>query len=460
MALALERGKHADWSIVAVVFALSILCVPAAGRAESRGEAPALLRQTQAEADAKSAGCVDCHTGVEQMHESEQVKLGCIDCHGGNPDAAKGRAAGVEYRKAMRAAHVQPRHPENWVDPRDPERISAANIKRSYAKLNHESYEFVKFVNPGDLRVAAETCGVCHGKEVHKVERSLMSTTALLWGGAAYNNGIVPLKNYIFGEAYTKDGVAKKIETVPPPTEAELKRGVLPFLVPLPAFNVIQPPDPFRSFERGGKVDRSNVSEVGNPNLGPFLDEPGKPDMKLGTRGLGTDLRINAGVLNIHKTRLNDPLLWFQGTNDHPGDYRGAGCTGCHVVYANDRQEVASGPYAEFGHTGKSVNPDPTVAKGESGHPIRHRLTRAIPTSQCMSCHMHQPNSFVNTYLGYQMWDYETDGDLMWPKEQRYPTVDAPTPYNVKKVEPIWDSLNHNPEEAAVRGLWTDDEFL
>ena len=26
-----------------------------------------------------------------------------------------------------------------------------------------------------------------------------------------------------------------------------------------------------------------------------------------------------------------------------------------------------------------------------------------------MSCHMHQPNSFVNTYLGYTMWDYETD---------------------------------------------------
>ncbi len=34
---------------------------------------------------------------------------------------------------------------------------------------------------------------------------------------------------------------------------------------------------------------------------------------------------------------------------------------------------------------------------------------------------MHQPNSFVNTYLGYQMWDYETDGELLWPAEQRYP---------------------------------------
>ena len=26
-----------------------------------------------------------------------------------------------------------------------------------------------------------------------------------------------------------------------------------------------------------------------------------------------------------------------------------------------------------------------------------------------MICHMHQPNMFLNTYLGYTMWDYEAD---------------------------------------------------
>ncbi len=96
-----------------------------------------------------------------------------------------------------------------------------------------------------------------------------MTTSALLWGGAAYNNGIVAAKNYIFGESYTADGKPRKINTVPPPTEAEQAKGVLPFLVPLPRWNVAQPPDPFRAFERGGRVDRSIVSEVGNPNLGP-----------------------------------------------------------------------------------------------------------------------------------------------------------------------------------------------
>jgi hypothetical protein len=424
--------------------------------------APALLRQTQAEADAKSSGCLSCHVGIEPMHASEQVKLGCVDCHGGDTSVrAEGPGPGSrEYAHARDQAHVLPRFPELWADARNPDRVSSANPERSYTLLNKEKHEYIRFKNPGDLRVAAETCGSCHVQEVGRVQKSLMTTSAMLWGGAAYNNGIVPVKRYIFGESYSPDGLPQRVNTVPPPTDAERAKGVLPFLLPLPPWNVTQPPDPLRAFERGGKIDRSVVSEVGNPNLGPFLDEPGKPDMKSGTRGLGTDLRTSAGVLNIHKTRLNDPHLSFLGTNDHPGDYRSSGCTGCHVVYANDTDPRHAGPYARFGHSGTYQGNDPTIPHDEPGHPISHRLTRAIPTSQCLVCHMHQPNSFLNTYLGYQMWDYETDGGLLWPKEQRYPTVDAPTPLNVLDVEPIHRSLEHNPEEAAVRGSWTDRDAL
>jgi hypothetical protein len=459
-------GAPAQRRYVAQVLAwlalLAGVLVIGAGHARADTEETPLLRQTQEEADAKSTGCLSCHTNIEPMHASEQVKLGCTDCHGGDVKPSAGSAApgSPQYEDAKNAAHVPPRFPKAWEDPTHPGRRSAANPERTYTLLNRESPEFIRFINPGDLRIADESCGSCHTKEVVRVKKSIMATTALLWGGAAYNNGIVSVKNYIFGESYSREGLPERINTVPAPTQAQLERGVLPFLVPLPPFNVVQPPDPFRAFERGGQVDRSNVSEVGNPNLGPFVDEPGHPDMKLGTRGLGTDLRTNAGVLNIHKTRLNDPALSFLGTNDHPGDYRSSGCTACHVVYANDTDPVDSGPYAQYGHSGTYHGNDPTIPKDEPGHPIQHRLTRAIPTSQCMVCHMHQPNSFVNTYLGYQMWDYETDGDLLWPKQQRYPTVDTPTPFNVLHVEPIHASLEHNPEEAAVRGLWTDRAIL
>ncbi len=116
--------------------------------------------------------------------------------------------------------------------------------------------------------------------------------------------------------------------------------------------------------------------------------------------------------------------MWFMGTDDQPGDYRGSGCSGCHVVYANDRDEKHSGPYAKAGNTGESRSVDPVIPKHESGHPLTHRFTRSIPTSQCMVCHMHQPNVFVNTFMGYTMWDYESDAPAMWPEKQKYPTPD------------------------------------
>jgi hypothetical protein len=446
--------------LLAIVTSLAVSAWSRPGAADTQ-ESP-LLRQTQAEADAKSAGCLSCHRGIEPMHAEEVVRVGCTDCHGGRAEVSAGGAApgSPAYTQAQKAAHVPARFPKEWADPAKPERLSSANPIRSYTLLNRESPAYVQFRNPGDLRVAGRTCGACHAQEVARVQRSLMTTSTMLWGGAAYNNGIVPLKRYIFGESYSADGVPRRINTVPPPSAAELERGVLPFVLPLPRWNVAQPADPFRAFERGGAVDRSNVSEVANPNLGPFVSEPGRPDMKLGTRGLGTDLRVSAGVLNLHKTRLNDPYLSFLGTNDQPGDYRSSGCTACHVVYANDKDFVDSGPYATFGHSGAYHGQDPTIPRDEPGHPIQHRLTRSIPTSQCMVCHMHQPNSFLNTFLGYQMWDYETDGDLMYPKQQRYPTVDTPTPFNAWNVSSMFKSLSHDPEEAAIRGLWTNPQFL
>ena len=163
----------------------------------------------------------------------------------------------------------------------------------------------------------------------------------------------------------------------------------------------------------------------------------------------GTGARISVPLINITKTRLNDPFTWFLGTNDQPGDYRSSGCASCHVVYANDRDERHSGPYAAFGHTGTSNSNDPTIAAEESGHPLQHQFTRAIPTSQCMVCHMHQPNMFLNSYLGYTMWDYESDAPFMWPEKQQQ--------LSIKEQREV---LDRNPEGAVVRGKWADVEFL
>ena len=412
---------------------------------------PAPEKQTAQDALAKSLGCTSCHSATDHttMHVNTGVILGCADCHGGDPKviAPQGAAAAdPAYVSAKQSAHVLPRYPKAWNYP------SSANPEISYTLLNRESREYVRFVNPGDYRVARDACGACHLTIIQATERSLMSTSAMLWGGASYNNGILPFKRYVLGEAYTDESEPATIVNPVPPNDFMTEKGILARLFPLPAWESLPPADIFRVFERGGRVINSQFPEIGLPNnTGAIqrLDEPGRPDIRQSNRGPGTGLRIAVPVINITKTRLNDPQMWFLGTNDQPGDYRSSGCTGCHTVYANDRDAKHSGPYAPFGNAGRSQTADPTIAKNESGHPLKHAFTRAIPSSQCMVCHMHQPNVFVNSYYGYIMWDYESDAPFMWPEKQRYPTI-----AEIRKI------LDRNPEEASIRGKWSDPEFL
>src|ERR1700735_2491529 len=53
---------------------------------EERTQPTILLKQSQAEVESKSGGCISCHTATDSptMHTSGTVRLGCTDCHGGN----------------------------------------------------------------------------------------------------------------------------------------------------------------------------------------------------------------------------------------------------------------------------------------------------------------------------------------------------------------------------------------
>ncbi|REJ92419.1 MAG: hypothetical protein DWQ35_12235 [Planctomycetota bacterium] len=389
-------------------------------------------QQTAEEAAAKSHGCVNCHQSVVDPHMRRTVQLGCIDCHGGDPHATE-----------KHAAHVPPRHPDAWT--------SSGNPVRSYTLLNRESPEFIRFVNPGDLRVAHISCGQCHQRDTLAVKKSMMTHGCMLWGAALYNNGAVPFKWPRFGESYSMHGTPQRLQTVPPPTPEETaKKGILPFLDPLPRYQVSQPGNVLRVFERGGRFKL----EIGIPET---REEPGRPRSRLSNRGLGTLSRTDPTMLGLQKTRLLDPTLNFLGTNDHPGDYRSSGCTACHMIYANDRSPVHAGPYAKYGNLGRAAaepdawvrSIDPMIPKHESGHPIQHRFTNAIPTSQCISCHIHPGTNVMNSYLGYMWWDQETEGQHMYPKEAKHLTA-----------EEFTQAKMSNPNEGAARGNWSDPEFL
>src|SRR5712671_2481733 len=94
--------------------------------------------------------CLKCHDKIEPMHKfgptatldkldhgKDALGLTCTACHGGNPIAIE-----------KDSAHVRPRFPREWD--------SAGEFKirkRSGPLLARESLEFVRFINPGALRV-------------------------------------------------------------------------------------------------------------------------------------------------------------------------------------------------------------------------------------------------------------------------------------------------------------------
>ena len=390
----------------------------------------------------KVEGCVSCHGQIEPMHKygttetleklkdgKDAVGLSCTACHGGNPVST-----------VKDEAHVRPKYPNKW---RRNGKYTGANPERSNTLLAHESWEFVRFINPGDLRVVGKTCAgsACHDVESKNVGRSMMTHGAMLWGAALYNNGSFHLKDPRFGESYSESGAPQTL--LQESTEEQRRtKGFLSFLDPVPRWEISQPGNLLRVFERGGK----RRLEVGLPDK---EEEPGKPDKGLSPRGLGTANRTDPVFLGIQKTRLLDPTLSFLGTNDHPGDYRSSGCSACHVIYANDRDPAHSAFYQRFGNLGQSQTADVSIPKNESGHPIKHQFTSQIPTSQCMVCHMHPGTNMVASYMGLTWWDNESDGTKMYPSKQHNPSQDE---------EQL--KLDRNPEGASLRGLWSNFDFL
>src|SRR5207253_1219636 len=127
---------------------------------------------------------------------------------------------------------------------------STANPERSATAWLRESIEYVRFVNPGDLRAQqdakgrAQSCASsgCHEDIVYKVQKSMMTHGAFLWGAALYNNGAYWQKDARYGESYAADGSPQSLRSASAGTAEEMRsHGILSFLDPLPEWAISQP---------------------------------------------------------------------------------------------------------------------------------------------------------------------------------------------------------------------------
>lgn len=95
------------------------------------------------------------------------------------------------------------------------------------------------------------------------------------------------------------------------------------------------------------------------------------------------------------------------------GDFRATGCAACHMIYANTGQSVTGDKAIQKTQKAnlEAKNKDPKLKMDLSGliskrgYPLKHRLTTAIPTVQCVRCH--SGNRVGTEYVGLFEHDYE-----------------------------------------------------
>lgn len=231
---------------------------------------------------ARVDGCVRCHggappaegearQGIERAHPPVAgQELTCVQCHGGD-----------DTTLLQGKAHVVPA-------PGEPERLLALAPRQ----LDAVRPERIRFVNPGDLRVAAETCGAtgCHGDIVARVLRNPMATFA----------GDHRLLLYRSGAQAGPDATVG-IQAVDGPAEGA---GAGPGTVP--SLAALEDPTPLAA----GEADPAQY------------------------------------MRHYMVKRRGQCHLWSFGTNDGTGLYRSSGCTACHMVYDDGGVSVSADPNA------------------------------------------------------------------------------------------------------------------
>ena len=321
--------------------------------------------ETTTQERAEEKGCLSCHEGIMEIREEGSEMLSQIKAIGegvGDPQGCVVCHGGTPKATTKTEAHSGA--PKDLIEGSGPKMF---------------------YRDPGSVWIAENTCGQCHTDYAYRLERALMNTEAgkiqgnlHTWGIDEVQNHKVPWGNYdvkdtdgtepsIGTDAYKKYMQAM-IEAFPDQLPQELK------MVPQPAVDKIE----------------------ADPKLAGFTYQRQQCQ------------RCHVGIKGREKR----------------GDYRGMGCSSCHILYGNE---------------GIYQGKDPTINKAQAGHMMQHRIhgTRkagnGIPVETCNSCHNRGKRIGV-TYQGLMEFPYGSPYNAEGKKQPKLHT---------KKYLFISDDLHH-----------------
>lgn len=236
--------------------------------------------------------CGVCHApahvdgGIEEAHP--WAALSCVDCHGGQPWVCNGKQSVVAGK---------PTCDGTWLYEKARAHVSQGTGPRFIKNLSTEQLDaldpaYLRFVNPGDLRIVDQTCGRCHGEVVKQVLRSTMAHTAGEVAVARYRASVQPHGRGLVG--------GKAVVDPTPDPSAPCEVAKLDLYMP--------PPLSLGSTDPARRVDVGNAQEQ-----------------------------------YMVKSCFRCHLFSF-GENRFRADFRSSGCTACHMEYDDDGHSRSTDP--------------------------------------------------------------------------------------------------------------------
>ena len=328
----------------------------------------------------------------EKVDPAMAAEKGCLSCHDGIEKFTSGpmmeqiEAMGVDYNDPGGCVVCHGGNPGGLT--------AEEAHKGSPTELVEADGPHVFYPDPGALWIADKSCGQCHDGYAERLKKSLMNTEAGKLQGNLWSWGVIDTHRSVYGnyDLVDEDG---NVPVVGTDTYKE-------YMV---AFAEAHPDQMPTSMEQVPEVDVDAVSE--HPNLAGI------------TYSRQQCQRCHVGVNGREKR----------------GDYRGAGCSSCHVPYSNE---------------GLYEGDDPTISKKQPGKLLTHQMqaTRktkvthggleysGIPSETCNSCHNRGKRIGVS-YQGIMEFPYGSPYNEKGGKQPKLHT---------KKYLYIKDDLHHSTE--------------
>ncbi|MDJ0992853.1 MAG: hypothetical protein QNI90_04720 [Dinoroseobacter sp.] len=271
---------------------------------------------------AAEKGCLSCHEGIEQF--TQGVMMDTILAMG--PDYGDPGGCVVCHGGTPSATTVEDAH---------------SGTPGDLADFGPHMF----YPDPGALSISDRSCGQCHDGYAERLEKSLMNTEAGKLQGNLWSWGVLDTHQSVYGnyDLVDEDGNVPMVGT----------DAYKDYMV---AFAEAHPEQMPTSMEQVPEVNVDEISE--HPNLAGI------------TYSRQQCQRCHVGVSGREKR----------------GDFRGAGCSSCHVPYSNE---------------GLYEGGDPTISKEQPGKLLTHQMQASrkskvthgdltysgIPNETCSSCH-------------------------------------------------------------------------